>query len=259
MSNNLSLRNVAIGYPTRHHSRLTVAEGLNATAPSSTLTCIIGRNGAGKSTLLRSIAQLQKMLGGSITLGGNDISSLSCEALARRLSIVLTRRPDAESMTVGELVLLGRAPYTGFWGQPNDNDRLAANKALDMVGIGHMANRRLCSLSDGECQKAMIAKSLAQDTPVILLDEPTAFLDFPGKVELMLLLSRLAHEKGKTILLSTHDLETALQTADRLWLMNGEGISEGTPRELVANGAIERYIGRKDVEISEDFCLRIIK
>jgi len=199
------------------------------------------------------------MLGGSITLGGNDISSLSREALARRLSIVLTRRPDAESMTVGELVLLGRAPYTGFWGQPNDNDRLAANKALDMVGIGHMANRRLCSLSDGECQKAMIAKSLAQDTPVILLDEPTAFLDFPGKVELMLLLSRLAHEKGKTILLSTHDLETALQTANRLWLMNGEGISEGTPRELVANGAIERYIGRKDVEISEDFCLRIIK
>lgn len=259
MSNDLSLRNVAIGYHTRHHSRLTVAEGLNATAPSSTLTCIIGRNGAGKSTLLRSIAQLQNILGGNITLGDNDINSLSREALARRLSIVLTRRPDAESMTVGELVLLGRAPYTGFWGQPNDNDRLAANRALDMVGIRHMANRRLCSLSDGECQKAMIAKSLAQDTPVILLDEPTAFLDFPGKVELMLLLSRLAHEEGKTILLSTHDLETALQTADRLWLMHGEGISEGTPRELVANGAIERYIGRKDVEISEDFCLRIIK
>lgn len=259
MSNDLSLRNVAIGYSTRHHRCRTVAEGLNATAPSSTLTCIIGRNGAGKSTLLRSIAQLQNILGGNVTLGDNDISSLPSETLARRLSIVLTRRPNADSMTVGELVLLGRAPYTGFWGQPNDNDRLTANRALDMVGIGHMANRRLCSLSDGECQKAMIAKSLAQDTPVILLDEPTAFLDFPGKVELMLLLGRLAHKEGKTILLSTHDLETALQTADRLWLMHREGISEGTPRELVANAAIERYIGRRDVEISKDFCLRIIK
>ena len=180
MSNNLSLRNVAIGYPTRRHSSRKVAEGLCATAPASTLTCIIGRNGAGKSTLLRSIAQLQQSLEGKMTLGNKDISDFSREELARRLSIVLTHRPDAENMTVGELVQLGRAPYTGFWGQLSDNDRLAADRALRMVGIEHMKHRRLCSLSDGECQKAMIAKSLAQDTPVILLDEPTAFLDFPG-------------------------------------------------------------------------------
>ena len=259
MSNNLSLRNVAIGYHTRRHSSRKVAEGLCATAPASTLTCIIGRNGAGKSTLLRSIAQLQQSLEGKMTLGDKDISDFSREELARRLSIVLTRRPDAENMTVGELVQLGRAPYTGFWGQLSDNDRLAADRALRMVGIEHMKHRRLCSLSDGECQKAMIAKSLAQDTPVILLDEPTAFLDFPGKVELMLLLSRLAHEEGKTILLSTHDLETALQTADRLWLMQEDGIREGSPRQLVDNGAIKGYIGREDVEIGEDFCLRIKK
>ncbi len=221
----------------------TVGSRLSATAMAGTLTCLIGRNGSGKSTLLRTIARLQPRLAGSILIGTDDIQSMPRDVFARRLSIVLTKRPDAENLTVGELVALGRAPYTGFWGRLSNTDRQAVDRALRLTGIAGMTSRHISSLSDGECQKAMIAKSLAQDTPVILLDEPSAFLDYPGKVELVRLLARLAHDEGKTILLSTHDLDTALATADRLWLMHDGLIEEGTTRELAANGMLEKYLG----------------
>ena len=169
--------------------------------------------------------------------------------LSRIISIVLTSRPDARNMTVEELVALGRTPYTGFWGRLSSNDRLIVRQSIESVSIAPMAERRVCSLSDGEMQKVMIAKSLAQQTPVILLDEPTAFLDFPGKIDLMLLLQRLAHEERKTILLSTHDLETALQTADRL----ADGaLHDGTPHELADLGFIDDYIGRKNVKFDKE-------
>ena len=258
-SASIILRSLAIGYPSRHSRTHAVGQPLNASAPAGTLTCIIWRNGTGKSTLLRTIARLQPRLSGSVCIGGRDIGTMPRQDFARLASIVLTTRPDAANITVGELAALGRAPYTGFWGQLGETDRHAAGRALSLVGMENMARRRVCSLSDGECQKAMIAKSLAQDTPVILLDEPTAFLDFPGKVELMSLLARLTREEGKTVLLSTHDLETALQTADRLWILGSDGIREGTPLELVRNGSVESYIGRSDVAIDrDDMSLRII-
>lgn len=259
-SASITLHRLAVGYQSRHGSGHPVGQPLNATAPAGTLTCIIGRNGTGKSTLLRTIARLQPRLGGSVCIGERDIDTMTRQELARMASIVLTARPDMANLTVGELAALGRAPYTGFWGRLGEADRRAARHALNLVGMERIERRRVCSLSDGECQKAMIAKSLAQDTPVILLDEPTAFLDFPGKVELMSLLARLAHEGGKTVLLSTHDLETALQTADRLWILDSGGIREGTPSELVRDGAVTGYIGRKDVVIDKnDMSLRIIK
>lgn len=251
----ITIRDLAIGYPARHHNHHIVGDHLHATAPSGTLTCIIGRNGTGKSTLLRTIARLQTRLSGSIEIGSRDTECYSREQLARLMSIVLTARPETDNLTVGELAALGRAPYTGFWGRLSDNDREIAHRALAMVGMESMAHRRVSSLSDGECQKAMIAKSLAQDTPIILLDEPTAFVDFSGKVELMLLLRRLAHNEHKTILLSTHDLETALQTADRLWLLGDNGIDEGTPRQMADNGAIAAHIGRDDITIKPDLSL----
>ena len=228
-----------------------VASDLNATALPGTLTCLIGHNGTGKSTLLRTIARLQPSIDGRVLIGGNDISTLKPTRLSRMLSIVLTSRPDVRNMTVEELVALGRAPYTGFWGRLSADDRRIVRHSIESVGITAMAERRVCTLSDGEMQKVMIAKSLAQQTPVILLDEPTAFLDFPGKIDLMLLLQRLAHEERKTILLSTHDLETALQTADRLWLLADGALHDGTPHELADQGFIDDYIGRKSVKFDK--------
>ena len=228
-----------------------VASDLNATALPGTLTCLIGHNGTGKSTLLRTIARLQPSIDGSVLIGDNDISTLKPTHLSRMLSIVLTSRPDVRNMTVEELVALGRAPYTGFWGRLSADDRRIVRHSIESVGITAMAERRVCTLSDGEMQKVMIAKSLAQQTPVILLDEPTAFLDFPGKIDLMLLLQRLAHEERKTILLSTHDLETALQTADRLWLLADGALHDGTPHELADQGFIDDYIGRKSVKFDK--------
>ena len=228
-----------------------VASDLNATAQPGTLTCLIGHNGTGKSTLLRTIARLQPLIDGSVLIGDNDISTLKPTHLSRKLSIVLTSRPDVRNMTVEELVALGRAPYTGFWGRLSADDRRIVRHSIESVGITAMAERRVCTLSDGEMQKVMIAKSLAQQTPVILLDEPTAFLDFPGKIDLMLLLQRLAHEERKTILLSTHDLETALQTADRLWLLANGALHDGTPHELADRGFIDEYIGRKNVKFDK--------
>ena len=228
-----------------------VASDLNATALPGTLTCLIGHNGTGKSTLLRTIARLQSSIDGSVLIGDNDISTLKPTHLSRMLSIVLTSRPDVRNMTVEELVALGRAPYTGFWGRLSADDRRVVRQSIESVGITAMAERRVCTLSDGEMQKVMIAKSLAQQTPVILLDEPTAFLDFPGKIDLMLLLQRLAHEERKTILLSTHDLETALQTADRLWLLADGALHDGTPHELADQGFIDDYIGRKSVKFDK--------
>ena len=244
-SDSLSLNHVCIGYAARHNKVHTVGADLSATAAAGWLTCLIGRNGSGKSTLLRTIARLQQPLNGDILIGTDNIQSMRREELARRLSIVLTQRPDTDNMTVGELVALGRSPYTGFWGRLTDCDRQVVDRALALVGISHMAARRVSSLSDGECQKTMVAKSLAQDTPVILLDEPSAFLDYPGKTELMRLLARLAHDEGKTILLSTHDLDTALTLADHLWLMHDGQIDEGTPHELACNGMLEKHLGCK--------------
>ena len=228
-----------------------VASDLNATALPGTLTCLIGHNGTGKSTLLRTIARLQPSIDGSVLIGDNDISTLKPIHLSRMISIVLTSRPDVRNMTVEELVALGRAPYTGFWGRLSADDRRIVRHSIESVGITAMAEHRVCTLSDGEMQKVMIAKSLAQQTPVILLDEPTAFLDFPGKIDLMLLLQRLAHEERKTILLSTHDLETALQTADRLWLLADGALHDGTPHELADQGFIDDYIGRKSVKFDK--------
>lgn len=255
----IELCHLTVGYSKKgvHLSQLhplgacCVASDLNATALPGTLTCLIGHNGTGKSTLLRTIARLQQSIDGRVLIGDNDISTLKPIHLSRMLSIVLTSRPDVRNMTVEELVALGRAPYTGFWGRLSADDRRIVRHSIESVGITAMAERRVCTLSDGEMQKVMIAKSLAQQTPVILLDEPTAFLDFPGKIDLMLLLQRLAHEERKTILLSTHDLETALQTADCLWLLADGALHDGTPHELADRGFIDEYIGRKNVKFDK--------
>ena len=187
------------------------------------------------------------------------------------IGIVLTEKPDVRNMTIEDLVGMGRSPYTGFWGTLTANDKQIVADAIRMVGIEPLRGRMIHTLSDGERQKAMIAKALAQQTPIIYLDEPTAFLDYPSKVEMMQLLRRLAHEEQKTIFLSTHDVELALQLADCLWLMEcvphsdlqfrePNQLSVGTPRQLADNGALSRFIERDGIIFERDsLTLRVQK
>lgn len=219
----LQLDKVSIGY-----SGKVIASDLTAVLPTGSLTALVGCNGCGKSTLLRTLAGLQPVLGGE----------MSPQPSADDVAVVLTERIDVPALTVDDLVALGRIPYTGLTGRLTPKDREATDRAVVLCGLEHLRKRQLSQLSDGERQRAMIARAIAQDTPIILLDEPTAFLDFPAKVETLRLLARLAHEADKTILLSTHDLEIAFQLADRLWLMAEGRLTEGTPTALAANGQI---------------------
>lgn len=233
----VTLDSLATGY-IRGREETVVSRGLTAALPAGRLTCLLGRNGAGKSTLMRTLAGFQKPLAGRILIGDSDISGLTPLGMARMAGVVLTDRIEARELTVGELVAMGRAPYTDTWGRLTDIDREAVALAMEMAGISEMEGRRVSSLSDGERQRAMIAKALAQDTPVILLDEPTAFLDYPGKVEIMRLLGTLASRAGRTVMLSTHDVELALRTCHHVWLLSREtGLTEGAPSEIDLNPA----------------------
>lgn len=228
--------------------RKTVTEDLNAELFGGTLVCLLGPNGAGKSTLLRTLAGFQKPLSGEIKLLGLPLRDYPARELARCMSVVLTEKPTLENMNVEALVSMGRAPYTGFWGRLDSADHKAVDRAIELTGIESLRHREVQTLSDGERQKVMIAKSFAQETPVIFLDEPTAFLDYPSKVEIMLLLYTLAHKLDKTIFLSTHDLDIALQLADMIWLIDKrEGVTIGSHRELSESGALERYFIRPGI------------
>lgn len=233
----IELKNLSTGY-----GRHTVSANLNATLQSGRLTCLLGPNGVGKSTLLRTLCGFQPPLEGRMEMDGKDMAQLSRKEMSRSIGVVLTERPDVTDMRASDMVALGRTPYTGFWGRLGAEDRNRVDEAMQLVGITHLAHRMIHTLSDGERQKVMIAKALAQQTPVILLDEPTAFLDFPSKVETMRLLHRLAHESGKTVFLSTHDLETAIQLSDDLWLLSADGLESGTADSLSADGSLERFV-----------------
>ena len=247
MSNEtIRLSNLSIGYRSKNGTRV-VAANINAAIRSGELTCLLGANGVGKSTLLRTLSAFQPKLEGEIFLEEKEISDFTDKELSRMIGVVLTEKPDIRNMSVRELVALGRSPYTGFWGTLHDDDWQVVDEAISIVRIEDLRDRMIHTLSDGERQKAMIAKALAQQTPVIYLDEPTAFLDFPSKVEMMQLLRRLAREQQKTIFLSTHDFELALQVADTLWLMEAQGLSIGTPRELASAGALARYVERPGI------------
>ena len=233
----IALEHLTIGYKGK-----AVAADLQAALHAGEFTCLIGPNGVGKSTLLRTLSGFLPPLKGCVKLNGEDISSLKPHELAQRIGLVLTTKVDAGNITVTELVSMGRYPYTGFFGHLHDADCQIVNEAMAMVGITPLKSRLIHTLSDGERQKTMIAKALAQQTPVIFLDEPTAFLDFPSKVSMMQLLRQLAHRLNRTILLSTHDIEQALQVADRLWLLDNGVLHVGTPRELAHNGSLARFI-----------------
>ena len=243
----IDIQNLTIGYSSKKYTRI-VAENINSSIFSGELTCLLGANGIGKSTLLRTLSAFQPELSGNIYIQGKELKEYKEKKLATLISIVLTEKLEVRNMTVIELIGLGRSPYTGFWGKLNKEDEAVVFNAISLVKIEHLARRMVHTLSDGERQKVMIAKALAQETPIILLDEPTAFLDFPSKVEIMQLLHRLSRETNKTIFLSTHDLELALQVADKIWLMDKhKAIQTGTPEDLSIDGSLSNFFARKGI------------
>ena len=221
----ITLRDLSVGYQHPRRTPTTVLAQLNATLHAGQLTCLVGANGIGKSTLLRTLAAFQPPIAGQMHYYSGEqaapinLATLSQARLARLVSVVLTAKPSVENLSVEQIVALGRSPYTNIWGTLRADDRRMVAWAMDVVGITGLRHRLVQTLSDGERQKMMIAKALAQDTPVILLDEPTAFLDYKSKVEVLDLLARLAHETNKMVLLSTHDLEQAVHAADALWVV----------------------------------------
>lgn len=216
----ITLEQLSIGYK----GYIPVVSGINVEIRSGELTCLIGSNGIGKSTLLKTLTGFLPKLGGRLLLDGREIDGLTTRERSKLISIVLTYKPDVQNLSVTEMVGMGRMPYTGFWGKLGVEDQTIVAQSIEMVGITKLKDRMIQTLSDGERQKVMIAKALAQQTPIILLDEPTAFLDFRSKVEMLQLLHRLAVETDKVILLSTHDLELVLRLADSLVELDGSGL-----------------------------------
>jgi cobalamin transport system ATP-binding protein len=236
----LHTENLTIGYPMPRQAPLVVTEQIDVGLQPGELVCLLGPNGAGKSTLMRTLAGMQPLLNGRIFLKQLPISQFTPKQLARHLSVVLTEPINAGMLTGWDLVSLGRHPYTNWAGKLTAADETAVQQAIDTVGANSLAQRQINTLSDGERQKIMIARALAQEPDVMLLDEPTAYLDLPRRVETMHLLRQLARETGRAILLSTHDLDLALRNADKIWLLpKGGALQVGTPEELVLNGSFE--------------------
>ena len=204
------------------------------------MTALLGRNGTGKSTLLRAIASLGEVQGGVIEIGGRDLCDLSNAELARMVAFVNTERVSVEAMTAYDLVAVGRSPYTDWSGRLRSSDHEAIERSIRIAGVEHLADRYVDTLSDGECQRVMIAKALAQDTPAILLDEPTSYLDMPNRYELCTLLGRLAHDEGKCVLFSTHELDIALTLSDNIALVDTPQLLYMPTGEMIASGSIER-------------------
>lgn len=205
---------------------------------TGSLVALIGSNGVGKSTLLRTLAGLQSALSGNLLWAGQPIRSLSSGELARMVSVVLTFRPAIDALTAGEVVEAGRIPHTSRFGGLSREDRAKVDEALELTGASDFRNRPVLALSDGERQRVFLAKALAQETPAILLDEPTAFLDFPSKIQIFSLLGHLAHMREKAVLVSTHDVEAALHFADELWMLTPAGLSAGSPWALAHDGTL---------------------
>lgn len=248
----IHINGLSIGYRSKNSTK-QVAKDISSTIYSGELTCLLGANGVGKSTLLRTLSGFQPKLGGEILVLGKDLDTYSDKALSTMIGVVLTDKCDIRNMLVRELIGMGRSPYTGFWGKLGKEDKRVVEEAIALVRIEELASRMVHTLSDGERQKVMIAKALAQETPVIYLDEPTAFLDFPSKVEIMQLLHQLTRKTNKTIFMSTHDLELALQISDKIWLMDKtNGISTGTPEDLALSGHLSNFFARKGIVFDKD-------
>lgn len=237
---------LAVGYRRRGAAH-AVLTGLDLVVETGAFVCLLGANGTGKSTLLRTLARMQKPLAGRVLLSGVDIRTLPQAALARLVAVVLTERFDVAALDVYRVVALGRYAHQGWAGRMSDADHAAVRAALAAVGASHLAQRDCAELSDGERQRVNIARALAQEPAVLILDEPTAHLDAASRAELMALLQALAGRHGLAVVASTHDIDLALRTADTIWLASAGRLSTGAPEDLVGDGRLGEALSTHSV------------
>lgn len=235
MSDILQIKDLTLGYK----GGKILSQGLNISCSEGQFVALVGRNGIGKSTLLRVLSGLARPLGGSVIISGRDIISLTSEELSRQVSFVSTESISVAHLKVWDVISMGRAPYTGWMGTLSAQDEAVAMESLSMVGMSDFKDRNINSLSDGERARVMIGRALAQDTRIMLLDEPTAYLDLPNRYQTAILLKKLAHQTGKTIIFSTHDLGTALDLCDNMWVMSQNGIEVGQPSQIKTGKALD--------------------
>ena len=234
----LSTENLGIGYQKKNR-QIKIASGINVELREAELVALIGVNGVGKSTFLRTISGVQPELSGKILIKDQDRKEIAADQLAALISLVLTEQPLSKNLGVLELVALGRQPYTNWLGSLSSEDKEKVNKAIELVNIREIQQKKCFELSDGQLQKVLIARALAQNTPIMILDEPTSHLDLYHKAQVLKLLKQLTEETGKAIIFATHEINLALQLCDRLILMTSEGIVQGSPEELIQKGAFE--------------------
>lgn len=237
MKPSINTKALHVGYGSGELQKVILRD-LNLSLYPGELTSLIGANGTGKSTLLKTFSGNLQKLSGQVYFDGNAIESFSRIKLAQYRSIVTTERQGIDHLTVYNLVAMGRFPYTTWSGKLSQEDNVAIDKAIVLTGLSHLQNKEVNKISDGERQKAFIARALAQSTNVIILDEPTAFLDLPNKVNVMNLLKTIAKKEGKTILLTSHDLDIALLLSDKLWILNEGAIKSGVPEDLILQGGL---------------------
>ncbi|MCL2132062.1 MAG: ABC transporter ATP-binding protein [Lentimicrobiaceae bacterium] len=242
----LQTNKLTIGY-----GNYLVQKYLELSAQDGQLICLIGTNGCGKSTLLRTLAGLQKSIHGTISIQGNNLLKLSASKRSLLLSLVLTDSIYEENMTVSDLVAMGRFPHTNWVGTLSKSDKTIISTAIEQVNLSHKAHCYLSEISDGEKQRAVIAKALTQDTPLVLLDEPTAHLDLPNRIGIMLLLRKLSVNTRKTFILSTHELDLAMQMADSIWLMTTFGVEVGLPEDLMLTQKFQQAFGNESFHFDE--------
>jgi len=239
----LVLSNLSIGYNTEG-SKKVIAKDLNIALKSGQLVALLGENGSGKSTLIRTLCNLQNPLSGGISIGGKNIN----QKVAKSIAVVLTSPVYAPNYTVYDMVSAGRYPYTNWLGKLSAYDDEIIRKSIESVSMSKFSDRLIHSLSDGEHQRMMIAKALSQQSDIIILDEPTAHLDLINRVEITKLLQKLAKEENKAILMATHELDLALQMADRLWLMSNGALEEGAPEDMVINGVLQKVFAKLSLD-----------
>lgn len=244
--NILKTTNLNIGYKSKK-GVTTIAENLNLNLGQGKLITLIGANGIGKSTLLRTITGIQKPLSGEVYLSGKNILQYKPLELAQNLSLVLTEKLPPSNLSVFELVALGRQPYTNWVDKLSDEDVLKIKDAMQLTQIEHLASKKHFEISDGQLQKVLIARALAQDTPLIILDEPTTHLDLLHKVSLFKLLKKLTKETQKCILFSTHDIDLAIQLSDEMIMMTPENITQDEPCNLISNGSFSNLFKDENI------------
>lgn len=253
MKKKLIINNLTTGYRLGNKADVVLQQGMNASLETGQLICVLGPNGAGKSTLLRTLAGFQKALKGDILFDGISLKTLDLKRLSRLVSVVLTDRFSDLYLTAFDVVRMGRFPYASFFGRMGAKDLSLIDQIMEKLGVTVLKEKLFYNLSDGERQKVLIARALVQDTPFLLLDEPVAFIDSPGRIEIMELLSELAHQQGKAILMTTHDMETGLRYADTLWLMHRQKpLLAGVPEDLVLQGKVGEYFRRPGLRFDRE-------